>query len=51
MDYSGLYTYDGNPIMSYLRSQVIKSATLSSLGKETSQFQRAINLTCIKDLL
>lgn len=40
-----------HPIMSYLRSQVIKPATLSSLGKETSQFQRAINLTCIKDLL
>lgn len=38
-------------IMTYLRSQVIKPATLSSLGKETSQFQRAINLTCIKDLL
>lgn len=40
-----------HPIMSYLRSQVIKPATLSSLGKETSQFQRAMNLTCIKDLL
>lgn len=40
-----------HPIMSYLRSQVIKPATLSSLGKETSQFRRAIYLTCVKDLL
>lgn len=38
-------------IMSYLRSQVIKPAILSSLRKETSQFQRTINLTYIKDLL